>query len=47
MTCPTDFMRWYDYAFIALIYILGMWKMTDLSKDAERFTEKIIEGKKR
>jgi len=41
MKCVTEYMMWYDWASIAIIYALGVWKMIELingvGKNVERW----------
>lgn len=45
MSCQIfELMKWYDWASIALIYSMGLWKMIDLASAAGKWAERKIES---
>jgi putative Mn2+ efflux pump MntP len=45
MKCLTDGMMWYDWASVALLYCLGIWKLFELLNKSSKKIEQWIDKK--
>jgi putative Mn2+ efflux pump MntP len=47
MICPTDSMRWFDWAAAILLYVLGTWKLINLLHFSGKKFERWLDGRRR